>query len=172
MKKLFALLALSAISTLSYATPSDTSVKQLLEVTPYEAVFYENIIAPISEEREMLAYNLMSDETLSDDQRKKAIEAFDSYAENLIKTLDTPAIKTELKTAYGNAIKAHYTQAEVDAQIAFYGSEAGKSALEKSSLVLNDYLKTVAPTGLAKIESYQQTNLIKMQDNIKRILNK
>lgn len=158
--------------SLAFATPTDSSLAKLAEVMPYEALFFDSVIAPIEEERHMLAYNLANDKSLTDDQRKKAIKAFDDYAEKLVKTLDTPATKKELKDAYIKSAKANYTQAEVDAQVAFYGSTAGKSALQKNQKVIGDYMKAVAPAGMAKIESYQKANLTPMQDNIKRILNK
>lgn len=160
------------LPAVAFASPSDSSVAKLAELVPYEALFFESVIAPIEDERQMLAYGLANDKDINDDQRKKAITAFDDYAQNLVKTLDTAATKKELKDAYIKSAKTHYTQAEVDAQIAFYGSEAGKSALQKSQKVLGDYMKAVAPKGLAKIEEYQKKNLTPMQDNIKRILNK
>lgn len=173
MKLLKSLLFATVLTAgLAYATPSDNSLNQLAEVMPYEALFFETVIAPINEERMALAYGLSSDPSLTDDQRQKALQAFDDYAENLIKTLDTPATQAELKKSYISAARKHFTQAEVDAQIAFYGSEAGKSVMAKSDGVINDYLKTVVPTGISRIESYQKANLTPMQDNIKRILNK
>lgn len=156
----------------SASTPSDASVQKLAELTPYEDVFFDNIIAPIVDERNALLYGLMNDSTLTDDQRQKAMQAFDAYVDNLIKVLDTPETKAELKTAYVRTAKAQYTQAEVDAQIAFYGSDAGKSALQKRNGVLSGYLETVMPTNIAKVEAYQTTHLTPMQDTIKRILNK
>lgn len=172
MKLKSLMLAAMLLPATVFAAPTDASVAKLADLVPYEALFFESIIAPIEDERQMLAYSLANDKSLNDEQRKKAMQAFDDYAEKLVKTLDTPATKKELKDAYLKAAKTHYTQAEIDAQVAFYGSEAGKSALQKSQKVLGDYMKAVAPKGLTKIEDYQKKNLTSMQDNIKRILNK
>lgn len=166
------ILGVLLLPSLSFAAPTNASVTKLAELVPYEALFFESVIAPVEDERYALAYSLSNDKTINDDQRKKAMKAFDDYAEKLVKTLDTPAIKKELKDAYIKSAKANYTQAEIDAQIAFYGSAAGKSAMQKSEKVIGDYMKEVAPKGISKIEEYQKKNLTSMQDNIKRILNK
>lgn len=170
----FKALILSAmlLPAFAFASPSEQSLTKLAETMPYEALFFEAAIAPIEEERMALAYGLSNDNALTDEQRKKAMQAFDEYAEKLVKTLDTKATKDELKKAYINAARQNFTQAEVDAQIAFYGSKDGKSALEKSQKVYGDYLKSVSTNAEKTIESYQKTNLTKMQDKIKQILGK
>lgn len=172
MKKLSFLLLSVCLGLSAHATPSATSLNQLAEVLPYEAVFFEAFVTPISEERAVLAYNLANDTSLSDKQRTDALTAFDNYAKTLIESLDTPAIKESLKTAYINTARNTYTQEEVNALLAFYGSPAGQSALEKEDGVLRSYMQTVTPTGINIIETHQKTHLIPLQDTIKRILNK
>lgn len=172
MKIIYALVGIFLLPSLVFASPTQSSVTKLAELVPYEAVFFDLVISPIEQERQALAYTLTSDTTLTDTQRKNAIKAFDDYAQNLIKVINTPAIKQELKNNYINSAIANYTQAEVDAQIAFYGSEAGKSALQKNEKVLGDYMQNMTPKGLKVLEEYQKKNLMPMQDSIKRILNK
>lgn len=161
------------LTSIAFAnTPSDSSVNRLSELMPYEDVFFETLIAPIANERQMLIYSLANDESLSDEQRQNALNIFDEYADNMMKSVDTPSLQTALKQAYIAAAKQHYTQAEVDAQIAFYGSEAGKSALAKQAQVLSSYLQSSAPAGLGLIENYQRSHLMGMQDRMKQALNK
>lgn len=171
IKALLTLITL-ALPALATANPSDSSLNKLADVVPYESIFAEAILAPIYLEGESLAQALAADPSLTDKQRTEALKTFESYAQNLIKELNTPAKKAELKKAYIAAAKQGYTQAEVDAQIAFYGSEVGKSALKKEEAVFGAYMKSVGPSTTKTIQDYQQKNGIKMQDNIKRILNK
>lgn len=41
--------------------------------------------------------------------------------------------------------KNHYTQAEVDAQIAFYNTEVGQSILDKQPKLMQEYMKVLTP---------------------------
>lgn len=170
IKSLF--LCAMLLPAVSFAAPSEQSLTKLADIMPYEALFFEAAIAPIEEERAALAYGLANDPTLTDEQRKNAMETFDDYAKKLVKSLDTKATKDELKKAYINSARQNFTQAEVDAQVAFYGSKDGKSALEKGDKVYGEYMKAVAPNAQKTIETYQKANMTKMQDKIKQILKK
>ncbi len=174
--KIFKFAILTATMTfgaLSYAnTPSDASLAKLAEIMPYTGVFVEAALTPLEIDRERLMYAVSQDATLTDKQRTDAIKVFDEYAQNLIKNFDTPAKKEELKKAYIAAAKQHFTQAEVDAMIAFYGSQVGISALKKESSVYEAYLKSVEQNTTKVIADYKQANDLKMEDSIKRILNK
>lgn len=173
IKCLFMLLIGATFATSSLAaTPSDASLNQLSTLIPYEPFFLELTVAPIAQERSLFIYGLQNDSTLTDAQREKAIKTFDDYMQAMLKQLDTSANKEALKKAYITAARTNFTQAEVDAQIAFYGSQAGRSALEKSEKVYADFIKTVAPNTEKTINSYQKANFDKMQEELKRILNK
>lgn len=172
MKVKAILLALLLSPILAVATPSDSSLQQLSEVMPYEALFFDSIVTPIEQERITLIYALENDSKLTDDQRKKAVQAFDSYAQNLVKQFDTKAQKDKLKKSYLQSAKANFTQDEVNAQLAFYGSQHGKSALEKTQKVYEDFMQSVGQDTQKTFENYQKNQGIKMQDEVKRILNK
>lgn len=165
-------LLLAMTSTFATAAPSDSSLNELSAVMPYEAVFFEMAVAPISQDRLALIYSLQNDTSLTDAQREKALKTFDDYAEKMLKQLDTDANKAALKKAYISAARNNFTQAEIDAQIAFYGSQNGQSALQKTDKVYADFIKAVAPSAEQTLSDYQKTNFTKMQDELKRILNK
>lgn len=165
-------LSTTLLSSLAFAAPSEQSLTKLAQAMPYESLFVEAAIAPISEERTALAYGLAQDTTLSDTQRKDALKAFDEYAKNYVALFDNPTTKDTLKKAYIDSARKHFSQDEVDAQIAFYGSEQGKRALEKSNQVYDEYMQMLAKDLQSKIESYQKANLTKMQDKVKQILKK
>lgn len=159
-------------SSLAYAnTPSPNTVNRLGELVPYEEVLLGELLAPLNQERQVLAYNLSNDNKLTDAQRQNALKIFDDYANNMIKTIQTPAVQSELKQAFLTAAKTHYTQAEVDAQIAFYGSSAGKSAIDKQPQVFGVYLQSVAPKAIKLIEEYQRNHATKTQERINQIIN-
>ncbi len=175
MKLLRTLTVIGALglAPMAYATtPSDTSLNQLAELMPYEAVFAEAVFAPLEMEGQALAYSLQNDTSLSDTQRQDALKAFDDYAKGLVKELGTPAKKAELKKAYIAAAKASYTQEEVDALTAFYSNKVAQSALAKSDTVLSTYMQSINDATTKTISSYEQKHLTTFQDKVKRILDK
>ena len=163
---------LVALPLASFANPSATSLERLAEVTSYEAVFFDEVVAPLSYRRAQLAQSLQADQTLTQKQRDDALKIFDTYAENLLKTLDTPQTQAELKSAFISAAKQHFTQAEVDAQVAFYGSASGKSALQKRDAVLERYLKGLVSSAQVKIDAYEKAHLAKMEADLKSTIGK
>ncbi|MDO5050490.1 MAG: DUF2059 domain-containing protein [Moraxella equi] len=170
--KIKSLLLLSTLFCASaFATPSNQSLEELAKIMPYESTFYQAVVAPLEMERMAIAQGMAQDNTLTDDQRKKALKAFDDYAEGLIKSLDTKATKDGLKKSYLNAAKS-FSQAEVDAMIAFYGSKDGQSALKKQDAVFESYMKSAGESNKKTVEAYENKYLKKMQDDVKKILNK
>ncbi|WP_066805527.1 DUF2059 domain-containing protein [Moraxella oblonga] len=160
------------LSSSAFATPNTKSLEELAGLSGYETIFYENIATPLMMERMSLIENMLQDDKLTDEQRKQAIKIYDDYAEGLLSSLDTEATKTALKNAYLSAAKANYTQGEVDAQIAFYGSENGKNALKKQEAVLSTYMQNAGNASKNIITTYENKNLKKMQDDIKKALKK
>lgn len=171
MKKI-ALLVTLMLSPLTWANPTDSSLRQLSELMPYQAIFFESVVAPLTQERAMLDYTLRSDNTITQEQYQKAMTAFDDYAKNLLKQLDTKAHKDKLTKAYIAAAKDNFSQQEVDVQLSFYGNEHGKSALQKSEKVYDDFMSLASKDSEQIIEDYQKKHAKKMQEEIKRIINK
>lgn len=170
--KLKSLLLLSALFSASvFAAPSDKSLEELAKIMPYEAAFYQAVVAPLEMERMAIAQGMAQDSSLTDEQRKQALKTFDNYAEGLIKELDTKTVKDGLKKSYLTAAKS-FTQAEVDAMIAFYGSKDGQSALKKQDSIFESYMKSAGNNNKKTIEAYQKKNTKKMEDEVKKILKK
>lgn len=161
------LLATTLFSTSVFATPTDKSLNELAKLTPYEDIFYNAVFEPLEMQRMILAQNLTQDTNVSDDERKKVLSAFDSYAEGLVKLLDTPAVKEGLKKSYINAAKS-FTQAEVDAMITFYGSKDGQSALKKRDSVFEAYMKSASDNNKKAVEDYDKKNTQKVEDELKK----
>lgn len=159
-------------SVTAFATPTDKSLEELAKLSSYDVVFYDEVTAPLMMERMALAEGMAQDSSLTDEQRKKALETYDTYAKGLLKALDNEQIRSSLKKAYLQSAKSNYTQGEVDAQLAFYGSSDGRSALRKQEAVLSSYLKSAGESSKATIKSYDEKHLKKMQDDLKKILKK
>lgn len=158
--------------TSAFATPSDKSLEELSKLSSYELVFYENVTTPLMMERAALAEGMAQDSSLSDEQRKKALEIYDNYAKGLLNALDNDKVRASLKKAYLQSAKSNYTQGEVDAQLAFYGSSHGQSALKKQEIVLSNYLKSAGESNQQTVESYENKHLQKMNDELKKVLKK
>lgn len=165
------LLATTLFSTSVFATPTDKSLNELAKLTPYEEIFYGAVFEPLEMQRMVLAQNLTQDPNVSDDERKKVLSTFDSYAEGLVKLLDTPAVKEGLKKSYINAAKS-FTQAEVDAMITFYGSKDGQSALKKRDSVFEAYMKSASDNNKKAVDDYDKKNAKKVEDELKKITQK
>lgn len=166
------LLASTLFAGLAHAsTPSDSSVNRLLEVAPYEDIFNSVTFSGLEYSGEQLAYELANNSKLTDKQRADALKVYETYANNLIKEVNTPAKKTELKKAYTNAVKQTYTQDEVDALLAFLDNKVLQQALQKERQVMEAYLGSVEKSTVATIEKYNKAHLTKTQDSIKRITN-
>lgn len=156
---------------IAVAAPTQSSLNQLADVMPYDNLFFSTIVAPLAEERQILAYNLASNSALNDSERQNAILAYDNYADGLIKAIDTPATKNTLKNTYINAAK-NYSQAEVDALLAFYGSSAGKSAIQKSEQIMAEYLNQSLSSVAAIADNYQKTHRGALETTLKQTLDK
>lgn len=170
--KTLALFGALLSSTFAFANATDKSLEDLSKISSYEAVFYESVATPLMMERMALVEGMAQDTTLNDEQRKKALQTYDNYAEGLLKSLDTEQVRSSLKKAYLQSAKSNYTQGEVDAQLAFYGSTDGQNALKKQDTVLSSYLKTAGDANQTTIKSYEDKHLKKMQDELKKILKK
>lgn len=172
MNKIAIAILMTISSTAAFAsTPSDSSVNKLVELTPYAEVFKSVAFGGYERELQGLAYSVSNDDKLTDKQREDAIQAYKSYAENLIKTIDTPAKQAEIKKAYANAVKKVYSQDEVNALIAFYDNKVLQTALAKDDEVLTNYLQSLEKSTTDAMDKYNKTHRTKMEDAIKRITN-
>lgn len=170
MKKL--LLTLTLVSLSAFANPTDKSLEDLSKHTPYEALFFGALEQSLINERMSLEYELVNNPKLTDDERKKALEIYDNYAEGYFKTLDTPAIKAELKKSYLSSAKSVYNQKEVDAQLAFYGSTDGQNALKKQPVMASTYLKSAQSATSSTAKSYTDKHSKKLQEDLDKFLKK
>lgn len=171
--KIKTFIALSVMASLpAFANPTDKSLEELSKYAPYEALFYgaveENLIA----QRERLMYDLSQNTKLTNDERNKALQTYDTYAEGFFKNLNTPAVKAELKKSYLASAKSVFNQNEVNAQIAFYGSTDGQNALKKQPAMASTYLGNASKATQDTVKSYDDKHIKKLQEDLDKFLNK
>lgn len=167
------LIALSVVcGTSVFANPTDKSLEELSKHTPYEALFYGAVEQSLIASRAELEYALVQNTKLTDAERKKALETYDTYATGYLKSLDTPAIKAELKKSYLASAKSVFNQKEVDVQNAFYGSTDGQNALKKQPVMASTFLKNAQDATKKSIQSYEDKHLQKLQDELNKTLKK
>ena len=65
--------------------------------------------------------------------------------------------------------KQHFDQAEVDAQIAFYSSEAGQSIINKQPAMMKDYMTKVMPIVMESTMEKVQDIMPRMAADIKAL---
>ena len=85
-------------------------------------------------------------------------------------TIDEAIDSETLTQAYISAAKAYYTQAEVDAQIAFYDTPVGQSILDKQPQVAAAFLKQSMPDDMSETESQLSELLSQVKKIIKDML--
>lgn len=171
--KIKLLLSLSlAVSLTALANPTDKSLDELSKHTPYEGFFYKMVEESLIADRMNLEYALVNNPKLSDDERKKALNIYDNYAEGYLKNLNTPAIKAQLKQSYLSSAKSVFNQAEINAQLAFYGSNDGQNALKKQPVMMSTYLKNASDSTRAVAKNYTDTHSKKLQEELDKFLKK
>ncbi len=162
--KLLLLSAALSVSTLSFATPTDKSLEELAKLANYETLFYQGVVAQLENDGMALAYALGNNPKLTDDERKKAMESYNQYAEGLLKSLDTPQVKANLKKSYLQTAKSIYNQKEVDVQLAFYGSTDGQNAIKKQGAMTSSYLQSAQEANKVVMEAYGKKNEKTLKD--------
>lgn len=172
MKIKFLLTTSLLVCASAFASPNDKSLEELAKYASYEALFYTSVSDSLMNERLTLEYAVLNNPKMSDDDRKKALDIYDTYAQGFLKSLDTPQIRAELKKSYVQSAKSIFSQNEVNAQLAFYGSVDGQNALKKQSAMTSTYLKNAGDASKSTVKNYEDKHLKKMQDDINKLIKK
>lgn len=158
-------------------TLTDASVTKLMQVLHINDMI-EGVIAQqqqFAEAMNKLPTTLPSDEskktTIFSRQIEKQIQqVFSKYSKVFGQQIDANQQRQDMTTAYVNAAKQRYTQAEVNALINFYDNPMGQQILHKQNQVNSDFLQAVLPKMAGDPEHLQQ-QLPKLQQDIERIFN-
>lgn len=167
-------LALSAmaIPTLSAqaAVPTDASLMKLIKVT--KVIETMNDMSSDNEVTEQVMQTMlasMPNSELTVAQRKRFDEIVLKYSKEMTNKDNVESLNRQITTAYVQSAKQHFSQEEVDAQIAFYSSEAGQSIIDKQPAMMKDYMSKIMPVVMESTMKKMQEVMPKMAADIKAL---
>lgn len=159
--------SLPAIAT----TPTDASLAKLMQVMDMD-----NMMNSMLKNSENMLANTMRQvplpiENLSASQHQQVRGVMTNYSNKMLQELNTPELREQVRQAFIKAAKQGYTQAEVDAQINFYGSRVGQSIIQKQPQVMQNYIQTVMPLIMQRSMQASQKYIPQMQQELEAIVN-
>lgn len=174
-KSVFALsLSLSAMTAMAIPTeaaqaavPTDASLLKLVEVT--KVVDTMNDMSNNSEMIEQAMLASIPNKELNAAQRQRFDEIIRKYSREMADKNEAEKINKEVIDAYIQSAKQHFNQQEVDAQIAFYSSQAGQSIIDKQPAMMKDYMAKIMPIVMESTMKKMQAVMPKMAADIKAL---
>lgn len=126
--------------------PSDSSLIKLLEITRM-ADMMQSVSGTQSDMMASIIESTLKQEDLEQmtaKQRQEMMRVLTQYSQQML--AETNKAKVEMAQKHFITVaKNHYTQAEVDAQIAFYSTQMGQSILDKQPKLMQEYMKVLTP---------------------------
>ncbi|WP_242678757.1 DUF2059 domain-containing protein [Psychrobacter pygoscelis] len=157
--------------------PTDASIIKLMQVMrvdqQIEAIINGQQAAIEAINSQTQHRNQSSDDELKQRQReiRKQVQGLlGQYVKIMTGTIDDATDTESLTQAYIAAAKAYYTQAEVDAQIAFYDTPIGQSILDKQPQVVAAFLKQSMPDDMSETASQLSELLPQVKKIVKDML--
>ena len=126
--------------------PSDTSLIKLLEITRM-ADMMQSVSGTQSDMMASIIESTLKQEDLEQmtaKQRQEMMRVLTQYSQQMLAETNKATVEMAQKH-FITVAKNHYTQAEVDAQIAFYSTEVGQSILDKQPKLMQEYMKVLTP---------------------------
>lgn len=173
-KSVFALsLSLSAMTAMAIPTeaaqaavPTDASLLKLVEVTKVVETMND-----MSNNSEMIEQAMLASipNELNASQRQRFDEIIRKYSREMADKNEAEKINKEVIDAYIQSAKQHFNQQEVDAQIAFYSSQAGQSIIDKQPAMMKDYMAKIMPIVMESTMKKMQAVMPKMAADIKAL---
>ena len=146
-------------------TPSDESLNRLIELqdTPSQI----RTILPASSDivKQYITRRLNSDNELTPTQRTALTEVLQRYTHRVNREVfQSEEVVSELRRIQRDAMRKTYTQEEVDAMIAFYGTPIGQSVLRKQG----EFAKTYMPSLISMIDKHNQQAFQRLWSDLQR----
>lgn len=168
----FAVFILSASpSFATAATPSQQSVEKLMRILQMD-----NMADDIQAQSADLIYQVITAEVIKNNQplsqaQDKQLDALvDKYVTQLNRKTNLQQIRQQMSQSYVQAAQTHFTQAEVDAQIEFYGSTTGQAILKKQPEVMQSYMQHLLPTLMQQTQKNLNEMLPSLKQEVQQIL--
>lgn len=165
-------LSLMAIPTLSAqaAVPTDASLMKLIKVT--KVIETMNDMSSDNEVTEQVMQTMlasMPNSELTAAQRKRFDEIVLKYSNEMTSKDNVETLNRLITNAYVKSAKQHFSQEEVDAQIAFYSSQVGQSIVDKQPEMMKDYMAKIMPVVMESTMKKMQEIMPKMAQDIKAL---
>lgn len=174
----FAVFILSASpSFATAATPSQQSVEKLMRILQMD-----NMADDIQAQSADLIYQVITAEVIKNNQplsqaQDKQLHTLvqldalvDKYVTQLNRKTNLQQIRQQMSQSYVQAAQTHFTQAEVDAQIEFYGSTTGQAILKKQPEVMQSYMQHLLPTLMQQTQKNLNEILPSLKQEVQQIL--
>lgn len=164
--------ALSAMPILATAaTPSQQSVEKLMNILQMDSMAEDTQAQSTDLIRQVIAAEVIKNNkpiSQAQDQRLRAL--VDKYVAQLNSKTDTKQIRQQMSQSYLKAAQTHFTQAEVDAQIDFYGSATGQAILKKQPEVMQSYMQHLLPTLMQQTQKNLNDILPNLKKDVEQVL--
>lgn len=135
--------------------PSDESLEKLMIVQQFDKSLEDSnkqaqglLIQTLQKNFATMPKN----QNLTPEQNVKLQQLIQNFIQDALKEQNSPESRLKFKNAFISSAKATYTQQEVDAMIAFYGSPIGQQIINKQSPFNLTYMQKV----LVIIQEQQQ----------------
>lgn len=157
------------MASVQAAVPTEASIKKLMKVTNVDGIIQTmpRQGAAMVDEVMMGIVLQQNVKKLSVEQRQKLGQVSKKYVQKLITDVNTPAIQQSLVNSFIKTTQKHYTQAEVDAQIKFYGSPVGQSIIKKQPILMHEFTDIAVPTVLKSTQTNMKKLIPQLEKDIK-----
>ena len=165
-------MTVTALPTLAAhaAVPTDASLLKLIKVT--KVVETMNDMSSDSEVTEQIMQTMlasMPDNELNTAQRKRFNEIILKYSKEMTDKENSESLNKQIIDVYVQSAKQHFSQKEVDAQIAFYSSQIGQSIIDKQPAMMKDYMAKIVPIVMESTMKKMQNIMPRMAADINAI---
>lgn len=166
MKRMIIVLALMCAAPVFAAPPSDSSLRQLLEITNSKTLFESTMAGVDAEAKAMTQQLLKGRELTAADQ-----EVLERMNARLVAMMQEEMRWETLEPRYLDIYRQSFTQAEVDGMLRFYKSPTGKAVIEKMPVVMQHTMQLMQGlmVGMApKLQAIVEDTLVELQASRQR----
>lgn len=153
------------------AVPTDASLKQLMKVTKTTELMNQ-MTSPDNTMMDQMVQSSLANipqDKMSTYQRQKLTKIISKYNKEMFDSTYINKLNQQMMSAYINSAKEHFTQEEVDAQIAFYSSKVGQSIIDKQPAMMQDYMQEAMPIVMESSMTQLQKVMPRMQAEIEAL---
>ena len=160
-----ALVALLIALPAAAQTPSDESLNRLIELQDSPSQIRTFLSSSSDMVKQYITRRLNNDNELTPIQRTALAEVLQRYTLRAnSEVFQSEEVLSELRRIQRDAMRKTYTQEEVDAMIAFYGTPIGQSVLRKQG----EFAKTYMPSLISMIDRHNQQAFQRLWPDLQR----